>query len=311
MGSFNTECFLSKQIIAPGDPAYLIPITQNQSIMPVTVSYGDQTTGVYAPFHSTCYANAFWVAAAPMISAVYDDYGRFEIDDTEKNKEAIRYFFENTNFCKTEPGRNSSHDLAFDPVQFDKDDPIGSLNAAWDVMVHETRVFEFDAGRYIPVQMCVVSESAYNLASEEYFNCLDGDPYCNIGSIDDLIENVIKEIRERESKFDMSDSDDAAYFRLFGRKEALRDAFYSSSSFRILFHNYFQELSEVDLDQLATHSDMLGAAKLNGFLGFLGLVNAKLSPMVYAGQDYQNDAGALYAKFVLRTSAVVCNLRSD
>ena len=93
MGSFNTSCMVSQQVIVPGAETIILPIQQQATYEPVEISKDGKEMSQFGFAHTTCYPTAFWGYAGPMIRGTYDDYGRFNIDDTVENKINLISFF--------------------------------------------------------------------------------------------------------------------------------------------------------------------------------------------------------------------------
>lgn len=93
MGSFNTTCFVSQQTITPGAQVYILPVMQSLSYSPVSLKVGDETVEKYSYTKSPTSCNAFWTLCGPIVSGNYDDYGRFDLDDSNSNMLALTALF--------------------------------------------------------------------------------------------------------------------------------------------------------------------------------------------------------------------------
>ena len=79
MGSFNTQCFVTKQVIAPNDKAILLPIIAQNGYNHITFKSGKTAISRWC---STCYSTRFWRPTGHLLTGTYEDYGRFVLDKT-------------------------------------------------------------------------------------------------------------------------------------------------------------------------------------------------------------------------------------
>lgn len=116
MGSFNTTCFASQQTIAPGDPCLVLPIVQSASYHPVSVHTPAGIVPRYGVTSSTCYPNSFWTPAGPMLEATYNDYGRVLLTDTQANRFKLLHLVWgwSQDVAKVDQGENEYHDVPVD-----------------------------------------------------------------------------------------------------------------------------------------------------------------------------------------------------
>jgi hypothetical protein len=182
MGSFNTSCFVTQQIIKPDDAVVLFPIFQEKGgavdVVPdpgqplITASHPQFTS-------STCHQTAFWEYGGPTLEATYADYGRFTLLNTPQNIAHLTSFFESlhSNLCEVKPGDNDCHDH---PLRFrDLFDPIktysfAELSEIWETlseMIHESRLFVRKLG-YVndirPLAFAVVHTSTFRHTIDLY-----------------------------------------------------------------------------------------------------------------------------------------------
>lgn len=149
MGSFNTACFASKQVIVPGIRAYLFPIQQayGQWVECVDPKRPESVGNLYTPHSSTCYSTGFWEYFGMPLIGTYADYGRFEIEPTPVNMQVLRGIFQKISerALETKPGENQYHQTAFkvedDYSQFTDEQLIVKFDELWNSAVYEARVF--------------------------------------------------------------------------------------------------------------------------------------------------------------------------
>lgn len=116
MGSFNTSCFVSRQTIATGDACKVMPISQARTYREVELTHGDRAVRAYGHTHSTCYPTCFWEPASGFFDAVYDDYGKFTLSDTDNNRDLLVQFLGEAlrHVPNVALGENTSHDIPCD-----------------------------------------------------------------------------------------------------------------------------------------------------------------------------------------------------
>lgn len=326
MGSFNTTCFASNQTIASGDACWVIPIRQSAGSEPVEMQYRDKKYSEYAHASTTCYPTAFWEPVGEPIRAEYYDYGRVDIAETSENLVNMLslFLYLRELGAVTEKGDNPYHDPAFDIQQFlaDKAGSVLSMlegqssganleavttetKLVWDYIwevAHEHRLF-VGSSYAKPVrqfQFAVVHDSSYQKLIELY----EGQepwgekPYERRAFVDYALERSVTTSEGRG----LTDG----YFI----SSTLRDAGYARS--------YSYQLSDSTMDT-AVYSYVAGGLSADGlyekvkpwidfryFLAGLEILNLKVSPLVYASQDYGNEVGEMYTKFVSEVSAEIC-----
>jgi hypothetical protein len=340
MGSFNTTCFVSNQTIASGDKCRVIPIVQQATYQPVSLTWKGNSEDIYGVSHSTCYSTAFWKPAADVIPAEYDDYGQVKILFSPLSRAKLMSFFrEVLEKCPVvAQGENKYHDQPFDFSAFlsqkaphlsarfaqDKDiKPLTQLDeldveltACWDYIFEvasEHRLFICNyQGVPRPLQFAVMHEVAYEALIAETANQKTWDGVsCEQTTFLQHAVQKAKEVTQKyaENNFDMRDFWFSNAFR-----EALayfnREGSYTSPLELVMVPKmvekyYANEITENQFIErlLPQLNDRYALAALEEF-------NLKLSPMVYAGQDYQNQIGSAYAKFVSGISAKVSRGRN-
>ena len=323
MGSFNTSCFVTQQIIQPGDEAVLFPIVQQRGYSPVAVqtdSTRPETTPIFGYTSSTCHQNSFWDYAGPTLEGVYDDYGKFLLVDTPQNKKHILVFFESlhSHLCDVKAGENEHHDH---PLSFrDLFEPIRSydfesLQSIWDVLsdlAQEHRLFFRVYGRsneVRPLAFAVAHRSAFDQTQkmmEEY-----SDWSRTAAPLEDAVRTAItKEYTDNVELLKLGGKA-TGLMRIHARKLESAELINAGRDFRLDLH--------YPLDDMDLFSSVYGAGSLDKavavflehrrglcehlyFCGGLELVGVRLSPQVYAGQDYDNEGGNLFLTLVQRVN---------
>ena len=318
MGSFNTGCFVSQQTIVPDAPSYIIPIYQQSTYRPVEISFKDKEFSQYGITSSTCYSTAFWGNCGPIIRGKYDDYGKFSLIDDQKNVYYIRIFFNSLygSIFKTKAGENTSHDLAIDFQELynpKSEYSFEQLHEIWDSLwevVNEHRVFVHDWQRTPRMlQFAVMHERAAEYLIEKVAD--QEDWHKQSFNQREYFGNYIKKLVPKYMKrkeFGMiffcekiASLDD---YRI-GQNEGSHISHYYNQFDTVnaiieKYENFEPENLEKMIDELyeisKPHIDHL---YINSGLNWL---NIKLSPMVYASQDYDNQIGRDYAGMVQAVS---------
>lgn len=324
MGSFNTFCMVSHQVITPGAKVVLLPIEQQSTYRPVEISKNGEKQSQYGFAHTTCYPTAFWGYSGPMIRAQYDDYGRFKIEKTSANEANMLSFFCHLlrDSFKTQQGENKSHDHAFDMKQlFDekKSYSFKELENIWDdvwKVMQENRLFVANyQGEPRNLQCAVIHQAAAEHLIERVNSSIshNGQSYEKKAYFTRYVQGYLTRLVERFKDKNKPFED---MFLFFSTQIA------SLSSYGVgeqenchLSHHYnnwnaimdtlesfmkdnpdARELSEDVIHTLFEHfQPQIEHRYLHTALDWFDL---KLSPMIYASQDYDNRIGKDYAKLV-------------
>lgn len=328
MGSFNTSCMVSQQVITPGAEVVIFPIRQESTYNPVELSSGDKKFSIYGVSNSTCYPTAFWGYAGPMIHGKYDDYGRFELSDTEETKESLITFFDllHKESLVTSQGENKSHDLAFDMKNIYTPKVSYSfeqLIEIWDTMFEvssKCRLFiKSHYGEPKNLQFAVVHKAAAdylkNITNEKvgwddssYEKSIFFKKYMQ-SQVDRTVNTFPAWDEKRVLEWVISKVSFLEGYRI-GETEGAHFSFYHDAFDKVIdlmeendnvavgfqvtdeFTNKMLDILSLHIDHRYIHSGMES----------LGI---KLSPMVYASQDYDNETGKAYASMVQAVSREV------
>lgn len=356
MGSFNTACFASNQIIAPGDTCRVIPIVRTKDFSPVQLLVDGEPASAYGTTSSNCYSNAFWEPVGACIAAVYDDYGQFKLSMSPEVCLQVLAFFRvaRGSFPIALQGDNECHDVPFNFPEFleEKAPRVKALlderelppaleadtalfeevNACWDYIWEvgrEQRLFQVLRGVISPVQFAVVHEAAYQTLREHMANLTtwNGEPMAPAAWAErtlKLISDEIADLKTRMTKDFAASADaenDMVARLLVGQvfsstvRESMQRIRMSTSPTPRRASSAIQSLSAQY--QAGTLTPEVFLRVLQPFLdddyfyGGLEELGPRLSPMVYAGQDYSNEIGQAYAKFVAQVSQQVTRGRKS
>lgn len=327
MGSYNITCGLSGQVIATGDKCRVIPILQQSTFSKVGLTLGDLELGMYGVANTTCHPGSHWSPITGFISGVYEDYGHILPDDTTANRLVMADFF--GRLLRDSPvvsqGENACHDVPFNLPAFmaaktpllalryqeaGRFEPVNLdgvsfdlLETVWDYIwevAEEHRLFLRDSGRVRPLQFAAFHSAAtdYLITWTSDSKGWDGASY-ELGA---LLKRNLTEMGQRAAELRATDSEKKFYYRM-----QLRDGLnlnLSSGASSVLLPFTHGHMSWIDqlLDEGLPFPDFVERMRpsMEGVYILKGMddLNLKFSPIVYAGQDYENGQGKAFAKFV-------------
>lgn len=338
MGSFNTTCFASQQTIAPGETCIVIPLIQKSTYQAAQATFRGESFELHGVTSSTCYPTAFWRPMGGFLEARYDDYGRVKLVDTYTNLSCLvdylHYVLRNTPVVAQ--GENQYHDLPFDfsaflaekashlgawltrrredpPVPFDAklffQEGVACWDYIWDV-AFENRLFGADYhGQLRPLSFAVMHKAAHDLLVADTEKCADWDGQ----SLEQrsFFSRVLAKART-ESAERYKDGDPHG-MQAFIAADSIRRDFQCVGHFEGCSYpvesSVLPSLVRAHLEGQSTEDKLFDQVKhlldARYVMAALGRLNIKLTPMVYAGQDYSNEIGRAYARFVRSASAAV------
>lgn len=330
MGSFNTSCMVTQQTIVPGAEAVILPISKQATYSPVEMTKNGQEFSQYGFAHTTCYPTAFWGYSGPMLRGTYDDYGRFNLDNTEENRINLVSFFNSIldKSFTTKQGENQYHDHGFDMeklYQPKKQYTFVELESIWETIwevASQNRLFVANyQGEPRNLQFAVMHRAAadYLIDTVNKFKSYDGTSYEQKAYFTNYVQGQLSRmIGLFKHKKELGDT-----FSFFGTQLASLSSYLLGQNEGCYIGHYYDNFNEVmDLiDQHVTNNpdnetfsedliDKLFAifkVQLDHRHIHEGLnsLNIKLSPMVYASQDYDNSVGKAYAKMIRSVSSQI------
>ncbi len=339
MGSFNTTCFASHQTIAPDDDCFIFPISQKTTYKPVDLVFtrGDKVTEIsrYGFSNSNCYSSAFWGFEGPMLKGKYDDYGRFQLERRNENFRMLRYFLNilEMKVCDVKQGENSSHDLPLDfkslyssKEKYTADQLEEIFGKLWNVS-SESRLFVMNysgepvAVSFAVMHKCVGDYFIKDVSSHQdwHGNSLEQKKYFNSylnNKWNDMKEIFAEKLKDPEKK--------KQTYSFFAVNVSSLDGFSIGESEGSGIRNKYPHYDEV-VDKIMKHlesgADTFDQKFSDEILAYfktqmdhryinsgLDSLNIKLSPIVYASQDYSNDLGNSYLKMVQFANEQVNNI---
>lgn len=330
MGSFNTACMVSQQVIVPGAEAVILPIHQQATYRPVELVKDNKEISQYGFAHTTCYPTAFWGYSGPIIRGKYYDYGCFEIFNIEENRINMISFFNHlfSDSFITKEGENKCHDVSFNmsslynpKKEYSFEELQDIWNKIWEVS-QENRLFVSDyQGHPRNLQFAVMHRAAADYLID-YVN--KANSYEDIsyeqktyfkhyiqGQLDRMIK-VFENKKELGDTFSFfaSQLTSLSGYRL-GEQEGCHISYYYDNWELVMnavddFRAKNEDLSKLSDELIETLFDLFKSQIDHRYIQVgLNWLNIKLSPMVYASQDYDNSTGKSYAKMIRSVGAQI------
>lgn len=343
MGSFNTYCFTSQQVIAPGDRCRVIALTRQHTFDLVSLSRGDKQYKLYGTTSSTCYPVAFWKPVTGFMEAEYADYGQVALYNTPQNRVRL-LTWANALYdaaLVTAEGKNRCHDIPFDfrasleahyPELYKKLGSRRTFLPLSSATADEADFFE----KLLPVW-----EEAWEVAQEHRLFLMNSQNEPTPMQYGLMHEEAFQYLAADTAKLKSRTKESYALYEYFSRSlvEAMQEAraHEGDTAFRVadrtrsklLELGSYEGLGCISEDLVSPLWDLV-SLHLKGALTTQGLFehvkplleeryvlygmyrfDLKFGPMVYAGQDYLNESGKAYAKFVRTVQKVVSRQRKS
>lgn len=330
MGSFNTSCFITNQIIVPGNQVVLFPIggmsspsgyrKREAEINGKVVTYQSlYNMGGY------CHANMMWNIMGMMLTGIYDDYGRFKLDNTNENLESLYDFFMLLIQNDIEHDFNDEFDLLQDKNLEDLITEHGELyvhtifQEYWkyvsELMYKQELFINFNNSIH-QIQLSVVSKYTFdfiNNSREFSYDKRNVKEYFN-DEMSNAIELFYKVIPENNNKALIYDY----WLETMIHHILLKDLTYNLLSYghvKIYTNKHVNILKSMwDSDIQITPDIIYKMIKYRfNFNYFISMIdsfcNIKIIPVTYASQDYANEFGDLYIKMVKSVNKKLSNER--
>lgn len=341
MGSFNTTCFASQQTIAPNDKCRVVAIRQSSTFNPVEVTFRGAKQSLYGVAYSTCYVDAFWKPITGLIPAEYDDYGRVKVTMNGRSKAELCELL-GALLCDdiaVAQGENPSHDHAFNMKKFMSEKTpvlLGALQSRdttvitdedltvcwehiWEI-AQEHRLFISEYGRELrPLQFAIIHEDAYQSLVD--YKATQTTYRNQSMAMPAFIERAIASGRERAARYleiisEREHKTEVKAMGAFAFSEGFREALRCGND--VLRHSVGDQYISIEsgrfFDEKISQEQLVENIKEwladRYALSSLDELGVRLSPIVYAGQDYDNSIGREYASFVANVSKRVCRSRN-
>lgn len=313
MGSFNVQCFASKQTISEGDDCVIIPIKQNLTYDNFSLEYernGKTVKTLAKGVVDNCYFNSYWDCAGPLLYGKYNDYGSFVLNDTPENNRLISMFL-NSLRPDVPSVVESDGVAAFDfekLVNFNKKKTHDDLQEIFNVLIDQSKDGKlfFTGNSSIPVPLTF---AVMHKATADYLIGLTECQKDESGNVFNM----------KEKFHDYANNKKNSMLKILKNGTLREKAAFCSvnitnlegflTSFSVQNFNFFYETSGLIINNLAnevenSQQNPMDKKVLDETFNYLkdliqhiyifsGLnkVSAKLEPMVTVGQDYKNHVG--------------------
>lgn len=345
MGSFNTTCFVTNQTIASDDGCVVFPIVRQKSYNKIKVYKGDKQFKEWGATSSTCYSDAFWKLKGGMITAKYYDYGRVTVEDTPENRKVILNMVAEliAEDVVVEQGENQSHDVPFNIKQFvldktqylktiitkeefQKDEStrealFKELITVWDYVwnvAQEDRLFSLDYhNNPVPMSFAIMhqttaqelirlmeSRKTYDKKSLKQWNVFSRAITESFTEIEEFYSKHPEHKRPGSGEWLFVERFREKLYRIGGSALHSYSDKYSDSQFDLMFR-IFKEGKPTR----KSFKEIKPGLDARYIIGSLEMMNLKVQPIVYSGQDYDNAMGRMYAKLVNNVSDKVYKQR--
>jgi len=122
MGSHYSQCFATRQTIAPGDKCYAIAIRQQSTYDTVALTDKGKKLTATGISHSAIYPDAYWTTVGNFLEGRYNLNGDIDITENDENFRRLLVFINLMlkDAAVTAEGKNPSHDLPFNFKEYVK-----------------------------------------------------------------------------------------------------------------------------------------------------------------------------------------------
>lgn len=343
MGSFINQCLASRQTVMEGAPCRVIPLIQQRPYHAANCTFREGRDGTPQVVYGAAWGSglaAHWKPVMGFIEAIAGDRCGSELIHTNPNTQvqlghlfaemASRGAVSTVSERQDEGFSFEALCLAQAPNLWDAlknrswtpAEPLAQPEEAaelWEALAEpfmRMQVFMADYGRvFRSVTLGVIHEEAYQwLLKEGEQAAWHGGKFNRVDYLDQLADEAYKLTLEMAKSDDDKKLGSKEVLAKMLMAETLRDGLrrISGDTYGNLNH-WFRLLSGC----IAEHVDggkPLGdpiRQRLKSYLDdsyvlrALSLCNIPLAPMIYAGQDYDNECGTRYARLVEATSVAV------
>ncbi len=338
MGSFNTTCFVSHQSIIRGDKVVILPLikqkTYDKVALKIKTHDGIINVEHYGYSNSTCYPTAFWGYFGPIIHAKYDDYGRFELENSKSNIINVVKFFNDLvdKICDIKKDENKSNESSFvfseiynAKIEYTFNELNQIWNKIWEIF-QQSRLFASERNEPQSVAFAVMHEVTAKYLIDSHKNLKNWDKQSlEIKSyFHTYINNQYKKMKEP------MDENMASFHQVYMILNTMRlDAFYIGENEGTYIPLYYSTSKDVnhkfanfikdnpDLKSIPKKftnelfKDFESQIKHRYIASGLRNLNIKLTPIISADQDCSNLAGNQYLQMIEAINKKVNNLVED
>lgn len=278
MGSFNSQCFVSKQILSGEDKAFIIPFIENPKNTKSILIKDDNILNFHSVFEPT---NTAFIAYSYPIECEYYDYGIFNIKNTEQNKNSLKYLFDLlfNDMLEVLAGDNPYHEKAFNIKKVYDNQKEYSFEDLLKIYkdIEENSIFN--------------NQRSFVMKENKILNM-------NLSSISYYVLEYSKKSKhnfEQYCKKQLINQETIRNFLSF--KNYIKDKevnIFIDESLEKIVLDFLNSKQNIDYDELYR----LVENRLNLYFILLIMkdMNIDFEPIVYAGQDYGNYTGKLFYK---------------
>lgn len=278
MGSFNSQCFISKQILSGEDKAFIIPFIENPKNTKSIFIKDDNILNFHSLFN---HSNTAFVAYSYPLECEYYDYGIFNIKNTEQNKNSLKYLFDLlfNDMLEVLEGKNSYHEKAFNIKNVYDNQKEYSFEELLTIYkdIEENRIFEnqrsfvMKENKILNMNLSAISYYVLEYSKKSKHNF---EKYCKTQLINkETIRNFLSFKNYIKNK-------DVNIFIDENLEKTVLD-----------FLNSTQKIDYNELYKLVEYR-----LNLYFILSIMKDMNIDFEPIIYAGQDYDNTTGKLFCR---------------
>ena len=309
MGSFLISCGLTNQSLSD-DEVYIIPIIENKHSNALL----DKDGNPYQVNDRLCYNTDLYRPLGVMFSAKYYDYGRYEIEWNDTNKQLLVQYF---NYLKEhcisqEMGENQYHDPAIDLNKYSLEDVWTQAQEIWDYIheaIWECRLIAYPMLPYHKTP----SKVDYFVVQKQYAEILINK------FINRPVDNyAYSEWRKKHTEFRlMSLEDKYKHLKKYYNNTDIYNPYRSDEYYWCLNRSGGGSsawLCISDIKAQVFMSNLKDDLALNLFTSYyyleqlivaMSYMNAYPIPVYYSSQDYSNVFGITYLEFMNEVKELV------
>lgn len=276
MGSFNSQCFISRQILSSHDGAYIIPIIQNLKTIINTIDNNSIINYFNTPDN---YSDSEFVFYSYLISCTYNDYGRYDINETENNKTALKHLFDNLyqELADIEESEEDRNPKKFEIKKVYNPENKYSINELIEIfnilveqdLLHDQKLFIVKEKKVLSMNISSISKYTLEYAQKTRYNFED---YYN--------------------KFNFKEKSIKDFISLNGLIKNVKIDLFEDLSLEKEIEDIINKEEENKIEKIKEKLEN----RINLYLikNLINNSNVVIEPAIYSGQDYDNATGRGY-----------------
>lgn len=317
MGSFLVSCGASNNVIQEGEECYLMPIVLNIT---------DTKENKLSLSNSPNVVEHTWKSVRALISVIYNDYGNYLPNYAEGTgilDQVIEYVIKYGEF-KKKTGRDT-----FDPeqvlpsfVQFKSEREKCFKKLVYSVTNESTVSIRTEKTNIAPspLSFMVIKKSAVDYFMDKYDHVLtidninDENDYKTSNGIEtctNFLKIKAENVDNPYLKYSLVSTITTIFESLYDYKYETHDIYKTTDFMDVMYDNF----DSIDISNIADSKELYlylynwivqitppdimdNLRKFNAVITGFTLCNIQLTPVLYAGQDYENRAGTNYCELV-------------